>query len=226
MDIQAFHRRAIGALSVCVVALALSACSGKSATKPSGADMPDAAQGTDAAADKPGMFGKMLHAVGIGKKDKPAKTAHEVPLRIFTADNLNAGTGSSSMALVMKVYRLRSADEFEQATFNDFLEDDAIKKVLGEALVDDRQMLLLPGQRYTSVQTLPADVRYLGFVGLFRGPAAHRWRFLYEVPASGDTGISLGVHACALSSTSGKLVTQLASPADSLASVHCPNPGS
>src|SRR5699024_10752767 len=82
------------------------------------------------------------------------------------------------------------------------------------------------GQRYTSAEKLPQDVHYLGFVALFRGPAAGRWRFLYDVPESGHTGISLGVHACALSSTAGKLVTQLDSPADSLASVHSPNPGS
>lgn len=229
MDIRAFNRRAVCALSVCVVAFALSACAGKESTKPptsAAATMSPSAPSAEAAGDKPGLFGKMLNAVGIGKKDAPKKTAHELPLRIFTADNLNAGTGDKPLALVMKVYRLRSAHEFEQATFNDFLDDDAIKGVLDDALVDDRQMLLLPGQRYTSIQKLSADVHYIGFVGLFRGPAAHRWRFLYKVPDSIASGISLGVHACALSSTSGTLATQLASPPDSLASVHCPTPGS
>ncbi len=168
----------------------------------------------------------MLHAVGIGKKPSTKEGPRELPLRIFTADNLNAGNDPTALALVMKVYRLRSAHQFQQATFDDFLDDDKIRDVLGSALIDDRQMLLLPGQRYTSAEKLPQDVHYLGFVALFRGPAAGRWRFLYDVPESGHTGISLGVHACALSSTAGKLVTQLDSPADSLASVHCPNPGS
>ncbi len=242
MDIRTFNRRAAIAILVCVVALALSACAGKESTRPPTATSPDVVSAKDAApatdtpaadeaarasSDKPGLFGKMLHAVGIGdKKDASAETTQEVPLRIFTADNLNAGTSDNALGLVMKVYQLRSPHAFEQATFNDFLDDDTIAQALGDTMIKGRQMLLLPGHRYTSVQKFPADVHYLGFVALFRSPAAHRWRFLYDVSKSRSGGISLGVHACALSSTAGKLTTQLTTPADSLASVHCPKTGS
>jgi type VI secretion system protein VasD len=187
-----------------------------------------ASQADDAASQAnqaTGTFERMMQAVGLAKPKAPPPTEQKLPLRIFTAQNLNAGQGTKALALVVKVYHLRSLDRFEQTPFDSFLDPDKTRAALGDDLIDSREVLLLPSQHYVSTEHMPLDTRYLGFVALFRAPAAHRWRFAYDVKRSTTTGITLGVHACAMSSTAGALVTDLSDSPGSLASVHCPKPG-
>lgn len=228
MDVKVFDRRVVSTCCICILAGALAGCATGGGTVSSGHASPapaQAGQAADAAGQDAGPIRHMLQAIGLDKQ--PGRpTSYALPLRIFTAGNLNAARGDQGLALVLKVYHLRSPEQFEQAPFNDFLDSHAIRDDLGDSLIDSRQMMLLPGQHYVSTEHLPPAATYVGFVALFRGPAAHRWRFVYSVPKSTASGITLGVHACALSSTAGALVTQLAEPADSLASVHCPKPGS
>lgn len=171
-----------------------------------------------------GTLERMMQAVGLAKPEPPAPTELQLPLRIFTAQNLNAGRGERALALVVKVYHLRSLDRFEQTPFDSFLDADKTRAALGDDLIDSREMLLLPDQHYVSTEHMPLDTRYLGFVALFRAPAARRWRFAYDVKKSSTSGVTLGVHACAMSSTSGALLTELSDDPGSLASVHCPKP--
>jgi type VI secretion system protein VasD len=44
-------------------------------------------------------------------------------------------------------------------------------------------------------------------VAMFRSPASARWRFVFETNAAAITGITLGVHACALSVAQGEPVS-------------------
>jgi type VI secretion system protein VasD len=229
MKIKLFARRALPALAACAFAVILASCASSGGTTPPPSpdeSVSSAAQTANTASQAAGPVTKVLRAIGLARKPSSKPSSYALPLRIFAADNLNAGRSHDALALVLKVYHLRSADQFEQVPFDDFLDDGKIRSDLGDALIDSRQMLLLPGQRYVSTEQLPADAHYIGFVALFRGPAARRWRFVYDVPKSSTSGITLGVHACAMSSTAGTLLTQLAEPANSLASVHCPNPGS
>ncbi|MGP1666974.1 MAG: type VI secretion system lipoprotein TssJ [Rhodanobacter sp.] len=170
-------------------------------------------------------FERMMQAVGLAKDTVPPPTEKQIPLRIFTAQNLNAGAGSKPLALVVKVYHLRSLERFKQTPFDDFLDKSKTEAALGADLIDSREMLLLPEQRYISTEHMPLDTRYLGFVALFRAPAAQRWRFAYELSSSMESGITLGVHSCAMSSTAGALVTELPDDAGALSSVHCTKPG-
>lgn len=208
--------------------LLLAGCASGGGSAPSSASntvsqADDAATQANAAT---GTIERMMQAVGLAKPKPPAPTEQQLPLRIFTAQNLNAGRGRKALALVVKVYHLRSLDRFEQTPFDDFLDKTRTQAALGDDLIDSREMLLLPDQRYISTEHMPLDARYLGFVALFRAPAAERWRFAYDVKRSTASGITLGVHACAMSSTAGALVTELSDNPGSLASVHCPKPGS
>lgn len=200
--------------------LALTGCAS------SGGSVPAASEAAGQVnAEPPGVLDRVMQTVGLVKAPPPAPVDQALALRIFTAKNLNAGTGRKPLALVVKVYRLRSLDRFRQTPFDTFLDKDKTQAALGDDLVDGREMLLLPDQHYVSTEQLPNEVKYLGFVALFRSPAAQRWRFAYDVPRSATGGITLGVHACAMSSTQGALVTELPDDAGSLASVHCPRPG-
>lgn len=168
---------------------------------------------------------KAMSAIGLGKPETPTpgSTKVNLPVHIFAGGNLNAGSGKKPLALVVKVYQLRSLQRFEQTPFDSFLDADKERAALGDDLVSSHETLVLPSQHYDITETLPDDVPYLGIVALFRAPAAQRWRYAYDVKASMPAGVTLGAHACALSSTAGKLVTDLADDPGSLASARCPD---
>jgi len=174
------------------------------------------------AADSGSIVMRAIQGLGAPPPHPSETLEAQLSLRIFTAKNLNAGAGNKALALVVKIYHLRSKDRFGQAPFDDFLDSNKEQSDLGQDLINSREMLLLPDQRYLSVERMPLDTRYLGFVAQFRNPAALRWRFVYDVKRSKISGITLGIHACALSSTQGALLTELPDDARSLATVRCP----
>jgi len=164
---------------------------------------------------------KTMQAMGL--KDQAAADGKDksVPLKLFAGDNLNAGNGKRGMALVLRVYRLRGTQRFEQAPFDAFLDEAREKTALGDDLLGATEILLMPGQRHELVETITGQAGHIGVVALFRSPAASRWRFSFDAGKAAKDGITLGLHACAMTTTSPALVTTLASEPYSLSSVNC-----
>lgn len=151
------------------------------------------------------------------QEDKPPL----VPLRIHAAANMNQGTHKKPLAQVIKIYHLRATERFEQTPFDSFLDDTQELRALGSDLVNSREMLLLPEQHYELNEKLENGAAYIGIVAFFREPAERRWRFAYDANASAPTGITVGVHACALTSTKGVLISTTTGATDTLATVKC-----
>lgn len=165
-----------------------------------------------------GMVGKTLEAVGLKAQGNREQM---VPLRLYAGDNLNAGKDKRGLALVVRVYQLRAAQRFEQAPFDSFLDEASERAALGDDLIKATEILLLPGQRHELVERVAADGSQIGMVALFRAPASNRWRFAFDTRKAAKEGITLGLHACAMTTTSAALVTTLASEPHSLSSVNC-----
>lgn len=162
-----------------------------------------------------------LESVGLGQaQSQPAL----LPVRLHAGKNLNAGDGGRAASLVVRVYQLRATDRFEQAAFDVFLDEQRERDVLGGDLVRVTEVLLAPGQRHEFVETLDADGKQLGVVALFREPAQTRWRLTFDARRDTDAGITVGLHACAMTSSSGHLLTSLASSAHMLSSSRCGTP--
>ena len=164
---------------------------------------------------------KTMQAMGL--KDQAAADGKDkaVPLKLFAGDNLNAGNGKRGMALVLRVYQLRGMQRFEQAPFDAFLDGAREKAALGDDLLGATEILLMPGQKHELVETVAGQASHIGVVALFRSPAASRWRFSFDARKAVKDGITLGLHACAMTTTSPALVTTLASEPYSLSSVNC-----
>lgn len=173
-----------------------------------------------------GAIGKTLAKVGIKAPADPNAPPQErsVPLRLYAGSNLNAASDNRPLALVVKVYRLRSPDRFEQMPFDTFLDEDKERAALGNDLVDASEILLLPDKRHEGVEKLPGDAGYLGVVAQFRSPAASRWRFTFDAGKAVADGITIGLHACAMTTTSEALVTRLGTESYSLSSSNCKPP--
>lgn len=164
------------------------------------------------------VIDRTMQAVGLQDR---APAPNDIALRLHAGDNLNAGTDSRALSLVVRVYQLRDRERFEQAPFDVFLDAQRERDVLGNDMIAVTEFLLSPGQRHEVLEQLPADGRHLGVVALFRSPAPTRWRFSFDAPAAAKGGVTVGLHACAMTTTSAALETQLAGPAHSLSGSRC-----
>lgn len=156
------------------------------------------------------------------KSAKVYETDFQLPLRIFAGSNLNAGANGKPLGLVVKIYQLRHYRKFKQAPLKAFLKKKNIQAKLGSDLITSRPVFLLPGESYQIGENIRNGTKYLGIVALFKTPAQGRWRAIFDPQASRDSGITIGLSACALSVTSGQLVNELTGQAARLVGIQCP----
>lgn len=165
---------------------------------------------------------KALVAMGVKKEDpnapKPPKT---VPLRLETAQNLNAGEDGQGLSTVFRIYKLKDQNAFMATPYAAFGNPDREKAAFGQDLLEVREMILTPGEILDLKEKVPADSPYLGTVALFRQPSAQRWRFVFAAADSEKTGITLGLHACAMTATATAPVGMTINESALLSSARC-----
>lgn len=178
-----------------------------------------------------GMLDKALQTVGLQKPSAvdslaqlpPLLTHNSVTLRVHAGDVLNTDSSGRSLALVARVYKLRAVDAFLQTPYEAFQGEAGRHKELpfGQDVVEVREVVLTPGQKLEGIEKLGLDAKAIAVVALFRTPAGQRWRFVFDTKSAASSGITLGVHACAMSVAQGQ---PLDTPPENLrlAGVRCP----
>lgn len=91
---------------------------------------------------------------------------------------LNRDQGGEAHPVVVRVYELASADNFQRSTAAALWEDD--DRVLGDEYVGKQVLILQPGSELRLRLELKKDTRYVGIAGNFIDPDADRWRQLYD----------------------------------------------
>jgi type VI secretion system protein VasD len=171
--------RLFSLLSICL-ASTLSACSGNGS-----------------------LVDSALQAGGLRKPAPPdaaqLQQPRKVALHLHAAPRLNVDTHGQPLALLVRIYTLRGNGAFEQAPYAAFLTPETEREALGADLLDAREVMLVPGQHVDLDQTLAREAGYLGVVGLFRAPARQGWRVAFTAVDADKAGVTLGLHACALS---------------------------
>lgn len=171
-----------------------------------------------------------LELSGVKKPELPEsqKPPRKIPVSIAAGKNLNADSKGKPLAVVLRIYKLKDSSSFYQAPFDAFLTPGRDKAVLGDDLVESREITLLPDQQFDWTEVVPRQAGALGIVALFHSPGAQRWRFAFDPVESEKTGILMGAHACALTVTRGAIVPMQnagsmnpAPPPNLLSSVHC-----
>ena len=159
-------------------------------------------------------------ASGGGPEAQPEIT---VPLRLHAGDNLNAGGDGPGVATVVRIYHLRGMARFEQAPFDVLMDETREQAALGSDLVQAREVVLTPGMQREFEERVSPDTTHIGVAALFREPASGRWRYAFDARQEGvaGEGITIGLHACAMTTSSTALSTRLPGDASSLASVRC-----
>lgn len=150
-------------------------------------------------------IGCALALAACGGLGKPADLApalqapRHVALHLQAAPRLNVSAGGQSLALVVRIYKLRQNGAFENAPLAAFLDPSNEKQALGADLLEVRELTMVPGQQLDLDEAVTREAGYLGVVALFRAPAPQRWRVAFAAADAERNGITVGLLACALS---------------------------
>ncbi|NRR33130.1 type VI secretion system lipoprotein TssJ [Oxalobacteraceae bacterium] len=168
------------------------------------------------------IAGAALEMVGMRKAPElpdAQKPPRHVAIRLHADSSLNAGASGHPLALVARIYKLRQGAAFQQIAYDGFLSAHRERELLGNDLLEVKEVMLVPGQRYEVVEQVTREAYVIGVVGLFRTPAPQRWRLAFAAADAERSGITIGAHACALSVAAGTPASgQAGQP---LAGVHC-----
>ena len=158
-----------------------------------------------------------LQMAGVARPPPALPDAQQPPrlvsIRLHAAQRLNTDAAGRPLALVARIYKLRQSAAFEQARYDSFLDARREQAALGADLVEVKEVLLVPGQRYEVQEKVSKEASFIGVVALFRAPAAQRWRATFAAADAERGGITVGLHACALSVGGGAMAA--------LSSVRC-----
>lgn len=125
--------------------------------------------------------------------------ARKVALRIHAAQRLNTDSKGRPLALLIRIYKLRQSAAFEQAPADAFLSPDKEREALGADLIDVKEIVLVPGQRFEASESIGPEADFIGVAALFHSPAPQRARLAFRSAAAHKVGITIGAHGCALS---------------------------
>lgn len=139
----------------------------------------------------------------IGLKDKAEvpdaqKPPRQIAIRLQAAGDLNTDAAGRPLALVARIYKLRQNAAFEQAPYDSFLSAQKEKEALGADLLEVKEVMLIPGQRYEAAEKVSREAYYVGVVALFRAPSPRHWRLDFEAGAAEKSGIDVKAGACAI----------------------------
>jgi type VI secretion system protein VasD len=162
-----------------------------------------------------------LGAIGINLQGKPDSEAKTVALRLEGARNLNAGENGQGLATVVRLYQLRNQHTFLATPYANFGAPEKEQQAMGTDLLDVRELILSPGQIFDLKEKMSGEAEYLGVVALFRVPAPRRWRFAFAAADAARSGVTVGVHTCAMTATALSPVGMTLADAALLSSVKC-----
>lgn len=164
---------------------------------------------------------KALQVVGL--ETTANKKPSTLTVQLHAGSNLNAGNSRKPSATIIKIYRLRGTQLFEQAPLNAFLNESSEKSALGTDLISVREVVLSPNIQQDVSEELTEDTAALGVIALFRTPAENRWRLAFDArnPELLRKGVTVGLHACALTTANIGLLSRYSGEPNSLASIRC-----
>jgi type VI secretion system protein VasD len=127
-----------------------------------------------------------------------------VALRLHAAKRLNVDARGQPLALLVRIYKLRQRTAFEQAPYAAFLSPQAEREALGADLIEVKELTLVPGQQLDLNEKLSRDAGWLGVVALFHAAAPQGWRMAFAAPEAEQAGVTIGLHACTMSTSAAK----------------------
>lgn len=115
----------------------------------------------------------------------PPSRQNVVRIILYASAGLNPDRNGRPSPVMVRVYELTDADDFQQADFFNLYEHD--KDVLGNAIVARMIVAVRPGERLSLSHDLDARSRHLAVLVAYRDIYHARWRAIVDLPPSGDS---------------------------------------
>jgi len=109
-------------------------------------------------------------------------TSGSIYVQLVPGSRINLDAHNNPLPVLVKVYQLRDAQVFQQATFHDLWRHD--KSALANSLLGYRQIMVMPSVNTRLKLHRVAKANYLGIVAIFRKPHNDSWRTLIDMPTT------------------------------------------
>lgn len=153
-----------------------------------------------------GAAGKVADAalgvIGL-KRAEQSPQPRVVSIKLNASPQLNADANGRGLSVVAKLYKLKDANNFMHASQETFQQSSREKEALGPDLVESKEILLIPGQRYSVNEKLGPEVGYIGLVVMYREPDPKHWRLALAQSDITSEGLVFSLRSCALKLESG-----------------------
>lgn len=116
-----------------------------------------------------GLFPVLLFVLFLSGCASPS-----IVLNIQANESLNQDIGGQSYSVMVRMYQLRTAEEFHQADYQLLLEQNS--SILGNSLVSVEEFIVEPGQQQSLEFPRESGADYFGAVAFFRRVDSDHWR--------------------------------------------------
>lgn len=126
----------------------------------------------------------------------PAAKTTSLEFGIEADQEINLNTANEPSPIVLRVYELKTKSAFEQASFFDLLDNDAMK--LGQDLVAKREFEVKPGEKSSFKRDSPTDAKHIGVIAGFRQIDVAQWRAIVDIVPDRDNAFLITINALAV----------------------------
>lgn len=137
-----------------------------------------------------------LAAAGCASEE-PAPPPTRLQVTVSAVPSLNPDADGRPSPVVVRLYELTTASEFDQADFFDLFDKD--QATLGAALVASDELEVLPSDQRSVERTLDPRTRFVGFLAAFRDVDLSTWRAVTPVTPNQDNPLTLTLDSLSLS---------------------------
>lgn len=149
-------------------------------------------------------------------------TPKAVTINGSAAQNVNPDNKGKPLSVVLHVYQLKATDSFSKLTFDDFMSGKTASELIGDSLLADKEVILVPGGTASVSDTVKPEAHFVGIIGFFRKPDPHLWRLLLNADDVRSKGLDITAEECFLKANNLKPMAIPGQPAGYMASCQEP----
>lgn len=127
-----------------------------------------------------------------------ARAPEEFTLRGIADDWVNPDINDQPLSVVVRVYQLRSREEFSRLTFEALTSGRSDAMLFPKDLLNVNELVLVPSSTQAINDKLLPETKFVGVVGFFRRPDPQYWRLLLDARAVRNEGLIFRAKHCYL----------------------------
>lgn len=142
-------------------------------------------------------FAVFLTSCGVKEYILPSTAYYAMD--ITAAPELNPNKDGRPSPLVIRLYELKSLDEFNNGDFFAIYDNEA--KTIGKTMLSKEEIEMKPGEKRHIDRTANPQARYLGVIAAYRDLDNAQWRAVVALPQKSHSKFNLYLGSLALSLT-------------------------